>query len=115
MLQTITKLTAPALAWVLAAPALAQTDPTGIGGEKRTSYTRDDLVDTLDSFANWVLAIVGIIAVIFILYGGFLYITAGGNDEQVQKGKNVIIYGLIGVLIAILAFAIISFAASFLA
>ena len=109
----ITKFTAPALAWALALPAMAQTVAPTITPE--TTFTKDDLVDTLETIANWALGLIAIIAVILIIWGGFLYITASGNQEQLDKGKSVVIYGLIGVLIAILAFAIVSFAASLLA
>jgi phosphotransferase system glucose/maltose/N-acetylglucosamine-specific IIC component len=110
MLKLITKTTAPALAWVLAVPAMAQSiDPI----DPATGFDKESLTTTLEDLAQWLLGIIGVIAVIMILYGAFLYITAAGNDESIAKAKSVIIYGLIGVLIAILSFAIVSFVASF--
>lgn len=110
MLKFITRTTAPVLAWALAAPVMAQSiDPI----DPETSFTKGQLTDTLESLAQWLLGIIGVIAVIMILYGAFLYITASGNDESVAKAKSVIIYGLIGVLVAVLSFAIVSFVASF--
>lgn len=112
MIRLGRRLTAPVFVWALALPAMAQViDPI----TPETDFTRNDLVDTLNSLANWLLGIIAVIAVILILWGGFLYITAAGNQEKLDKGKGVVIYGLIGVLVAILAFAIVSFVASFLA
>ncbi len=114
MQKLVTKTTAPILAWMLALPALAQADPTGIRSEKIIDFSVYDLVYTLETLANWLLAIIGIVAVIMILYGAFLYIVAAGDEDKVKKAKNVIIYGLVGVVVAILAFAIVSFVASLL-
>ena len=110
MKKLLFRTTAPVLAWALAAPVLAQ-GITDIPAE--TSFTKETLETTLGQLAQWLLGIIGVIAVIMILYGAFLYITASGNDEAIAKAKGVIIYGLLGVLVAILSFAIVSFVASF--
>jgi hypothetical protein len=47
--------------------------------------------------------IVGIVAVIFIIYGGFKYITSGGDSGNVTTAKNTIIYAIIGLVIVALA------------
>ncbi len=52
------------------------------------------------------LTFLGIIAVILILYGGFLYMTAHGKEENVKKGKAIITYAVIGLLIIIAAYGI---------
>jgi len=54
----------------------------------------------------WVLAIAGMIAVLFLIYGGFLYLTAGGDAERVTKAKTTIINAVIGIIVIALAFAI---------
>lgn len=122
LFSKISVLTAPALAWLMAAPAvLAQEgpitpgeDPTGIIGpaQGRSSFTIDDLVDLIQTITSWILIIIGLVGVIFLLYGAFVYITAGGNEEKVGEAKKIIIYALIGIAVAILAFAIVSFVAS---
>ncbi len=111
MKKFFTKTTAPVLAWALAAPAALAQNIDPINPE--TDFRKEDLADRLEEVAVWLLTIIGIVAVIFILYGAFLYITAAGKEEQLGKAKSVIIYGLFGILIAVLSFAIISFGASF--
>jgi len=53
--------------------------------------------------------IVGIISVIMIIYGGFRYITSGGNDSSVSGAKNTILYAIIGLVIVALAQVIVRF------
>lgn len=56
---------------------------------------------------NWALAIGFILAVIFLIYGGFLYILAGGNEESAKKGRTAIFNALIGVVIIVLSYVIV--------
>ena len=53
------------------------------------------------------LAIAGLVAVIFLIVGGFRYITAGGNEETAEGAKKTLINAIIGVVIVILAFVIV--------
>lgn len=53
------------------------------------------------------LAIAGLVAVIFLIIGGFRYITAGGNEETAEAAKKTITNAIIGVVVIILAFVIV--------
>ncbi len=53
--------------------------------------------------------LVGIVMVVLIIYAGFLWMTAGGNDEQIGKAKKIIINATIGLAIMLSAVAIVSF------
>ena len=53
--------------------------------------------------------IVGIIAVIMIIYGGFKYITSGGDSGNVSGAKNTLIYAIVGLIIVALAQFIVRF------
>lgn len=55
------------------------------------------------------LFIVGYIAVAFILYGGFLFMTGGGNPGQIEKARKAILNASIGLIISISAIAITNF------
>lgn len=65
-----------------------------------------ELVRTI---VNILLFIVGIIAVIMIIVGGIMYTTSGGESGGVTKAKNTILYSVIGLVVAILAYAIVNF------
>lgn len=57
---------------------------------------------------GWLLVIAGAIAVIYLIYGGLLYITAGGDAEKATKGRTALINAIIGIVIIALAFVIVS-------
>ncbi len=48
-------------------------------------------------------------AVLFIIIGGFQYITSAGNPENVSKAKNTILYAIIGIIVTLLSYAIVKF------
>lgn len=50
----------------------------------------------------------GAIAIVFVIIGGFMYITSNGNEEQAEKGKNTLINAIIGVVIIIMSYVIIN-------
>ena len=58
---------------------------------------------------NILLYIIGVISVIMIIIGGLRYATSGGNASTVTSAKNTILYAVIGLVIAIFAYAIINF------
>ena len=58
---------------------------------------------------NVLLYIVGVLAVVMIIYGGFVYMTSAGDAAKVNKGKTILIYSIVGLVIAILAYAIVNF------
>lgn len=49
------------------------------------------------------------LALVFLVYGGFLFVTAAGSEEQVGKARKIILYALIGVAIALVSRAAIDF------
>lgn len=58
---------------------------------------------------NLISIIVGIISIIFIIYGGFRYITSGGDSGKVGNAKNTLIYAVIGLIVVALAQVIVNF------
>ena len=70
------------------------------------------LSDVIIGIVNGIVGVLAIVAVIFIVVGGFNYMTSAGDTGKVQKAKNTIIYALIGLVIAVLAFAIVNFVIS---
>ena len=65
--------------------------------------------DVLATTINIISVIVGVIAVIMIIFGGFRYVTSGGDGTKVTSAKNTILYGLIGLVIVALAQIIVRF------
>lgn len=71
--------------------------------------TQNDLMGTLETIINVIIAIIGFVAVVMIILGGISMITSQGDTGKVAKGRLTIIYGIVGLVIAILAFAIVNF------
>ena len=70
--------------------------------------TGDDLPGIASKVVNVMLFIVGILAVIMIIFSGIRYITAHGDKGQVESAKNTLIYSIVGLVVAIIAYAIVS-------
>lgn len=67
------------------------------------------LFDIIAVGINAVLLLVGAIAVIYFIYGGLLYITAGGDAEKASKGRTVLLNAIIGIIIILAALVITQF------
>ena len=69
----------------------------------------NDLLSQIQLIVNIVYELIGVIFFILIIYGGILWMTAGGKDEQVKKAQNIIQRSAIGLFIVVLAYAITYF------
>jgi len=58
------------------------------------------------------LRVAGLVAVAFVVYGGFMYMTSQGEPDKTSKAKNTLLNSLIGLTIAIMATVIVSFVGS---
>jgi lysylphosphatidylglycerol synthetase-like protein (DUF2156 family) len=64
---------------------------------------------TVGSIVNWLLFAIGAIAVIMIVWGGIKYATSAGDSNKVTAAKNTILYAVIGLAVAVLAFFVVNF------
>jgi len=64
------------------------------------------------TISNVMLFVVGAISVIMIVIGGLRYVISGGNSGNVTAAKNTILYAIVGLIISIMAYAIINFVIS---
>ena len=80
------------------------TSPNGCG-----NYSLDDMLQVAVNVANWILGVVGSVALLFFIYGGFTLIFSGGNETTVKKGKQILIDAVIGLVIVFTSFLIIRF------
>ncbi len=62
----------------------------------------------LKTVINYFLFFLGLVATIMVIYGGFLYVTSGIDDGNVEKGKNILIYAAIGIIIILISFALVN-------
>lgn len=69
----------------------------------------EEVESTVTSIINILLFVVGVAAVIMIIVSGIRYVVSAGDQQAVASAKNAIIYSIIGLVIALMAFAIVNF------
>ncbi len=67
-----------------------------------------DIRLALINMINWILGFVAMIATLMIIYGGVLYLTSGGNEEQTERARKTIAYAIIGMVVCGLAYAMVN-------
>ncbi len=88
-------------------PLFALAQIGGVPGPILVSPTGVAVI--LQKVLNFIAAIVLTIALIMLLYAAILYLTAGASETIHTKAKGVLIYAIVGIVIAILAFSVIPF------
>lgn len=69
----------------------------------------DDAQSMIQIVINILLYVLGIIAVIMIIVGGIKYTTSNGDSSALTSAKNTILYSIVGLVVAILSYAIVNF------
>jgi len=98
----------------LAQPASA-ADDLSISGGAESAKGNDQSSDLFGSsgvfrtITNVMLFIIGAVSVIMLIIGGIRYTVSGGDSAAVTGAKNTILYAIVGIVVALLAFAIVNF------
>ncbi|MBU1017981.1 pilin [Patescibacteria group bacterium] len=82
------------------------------GGTAPNVAAQGTLGQNITTIINYFLGLLGLIAVAMLIYAGVLMVTAGGNDEQVGKSKKIMIYAVVGIVIILLSYTIVTFVSS---
>lgn len=80
------------------------------GGTKAQTDPKGFFSDTLNNVLTWVLAIIFLIAFIYLIMSGVKYITSGGDAGKATEARNGVLNAIIGIVIVLLAFVILRFA-----
>jgi len=98
---------------LVATPALVYASPADEikNGVDKVGGNDDQpkLEEGIKTIVNVLLFVLGAIAVIMIIIGGIRYSTSNGDSSQITGAKNTILYAVIGLIVAILAYAIVNF------
>lgn len=97
------------MAFALLVPAVAGAITVDPSLSDTLDLGTADLEATVINIIQWALGFLGLVAVIMILIGGFQWMTAGGNEEKVASAKKIISAAVIGLIIILLAWAIVIF------
>jgi hypothetical protein len=90
--------------------ALAQD----VGGDfatlgKEAGFGTKTIYETVGSIIRVALGVVGLIAILLVIFGGFKWMTSGGSEEKVDEAKKILYSGIIGLVIILSAYALSSF------
>lgn len=107
------------LSFAVAPAASAACDPATSGnplGSGADCAKGDGVADQLlgensvfSTITNILLFLIGAIAVIMLIIGGVRYVISGGDQAQVTSAKNTILYAVVGIIVAFLAYAAVNF------
>ena len=77
----------------------------GAGDVEQSSIdSPGDLLDLFRAVANWIQAFILVVGIIFIIMAGYTWITAGGDETKITTARQQLIWGIVGIGVAILAF-----------
>jgi hypothetical protein len=84
-------------------------DLLGTGYGDYTGLSKTDIRITIAKIIKTALGLLGTVALVLVVYAGFLWMTAGGNTEQIDKAKGVLSAAIVGLVIILSAYAITDF------
>lgn len=69
----------------------------------------DDLSVLIGNILNYVLGMLGVLALVMFVYGGLMWMTSGGASEKIKKGKDTIVWSILGLAIIFFSYALLDF------
>lgn len=102
------------MTFAVAAPAGAVNVFPACSGNSSTvcAGTKDNLLTFWTNIINTLLFLVGAVAVVMIIVGGIRYTVSNGEQSAITGAKNTILYAVVGLVVAIMSFAIVNFVLS---
>lgn len=67
----------------------------------------DDFTELVTNFLGWLLGIAGALALLMFVWGGILYVTSAGDEQKAAKGKRIVTWTIIGLIVILMSYSII--------
>ncbi len=99
-------LLAPTVA-LAGAPSSNAWGGRGVSNASGTGLAGGSIYDIISQTLAWLLGILGFIAIIGFVISGILYLTAAGNEAQIEKAKNAMTFSIVGVIVALMGWVIV--------
>jgi len=93
---------------ILFCPVLVLGVKGGVNNDLERPLENIDVMRLLRTILNIIFTIFLTVAAIFIVIGGFYFVTAQGDPEQIKKARNMVLYALIGVVVAVISRGIVT-------
>ncbi len=87
----------------------ATSSDTGLKPYEKGDYTLNDILAVAIGASRWILGIVGSLALIMFIYGGFTFLISAGSSEKIGQARKIIVAAVIGLLIVFASYLIIKF------
>ena len=100
---------AVAVVMPIALPSASAQFKSGLDAARTDEMSTKPIGTTIGEVVNIFLYFVGAVAVIVVIWGGFQYVTSSGDSQKATTAKNTIMYAVIGLVVAIFAYAIVNF------
>ncbi len=107
--KSLAIITGSSVVALLPTVAHAETTQSAVDSVQPASAASGDLQSNIKNIINAMLLVIGIVAVIMLIVGGFRYVLSNGNEKAVTGAKDTILYAIIGIVVALLSFAIVNF------
>jgi len=105
--------TTPVLAQVnivdTTSPDPSPSDPKCVTKYDCGNYTLDDMVMIAIRASRWILGIVGSLALLMFVYGGFMFLISAGSSDKIGKAKTILVAAVVGLIIVFGSYLIIQF------
>ena len=85
----------------------------GVPGAEVGGQGSEGFLDFVQNAVNWILALLGLITVIILIYGGFQMVTAAGDDGKYKKGFTIVKQAVIGLILIGVSYLIVNLIFSF--
>lgn len=80
-----------------------------ISDPNKVPNSAGDVLVFINRVKNIALGLVGLVILVMVIYGGFLYMTSGGNEDRMAKAKQTLMYAFIGLALVVLSYGIVFF------
>ncbi len=87
--------------------ARASSANPALEGPARSGLPNASIMEIVASTMEWLLAILGFLAVIGFVISGILYLTAAGDDKRAGNAKNAMFYSIVGVIVALVGYVVV--------
>ena len=90
-------------------PVLAVTGDVKLTNPLTNNTSGVDIPTLIGRVINGVLGVVGSLALLMFIYGGLLWMTSAGSDEKVKKGKDILVWATLGLIVIFTSYALVHF------
>ena len=101
----------PVSAFTCPEKTIRENEPVSALSECNVEKTEGEksLMSNVNMLINVFTSVMGFLAVAMIIYGGFMLLTAQGDPARIKRGKDVVLYSVIGLILVMLAYVIVNF------